>query len=65
MFQLLSLLHVPPSQKKIYIPLSLVHLINMAGDNCMRQNACLMSETFVKYIYIIVLFQIQLVPTKM
>ena len=26
--------------KKIYIPLSLVHLINMAGDNCMHQNAC-------------------------
>ena len=33
---LLSLLHVPPSHKKIYIPLSLVHLINTAGDNCMR-----------------------------
>ena len=38
---LLSLLHVPPSHKKIYIPLSLVHLIYTAGDKCMRQNACL------------------------
>ena len=37
---LLSLLHVPPSHKKIYIPLSLVHLIYTAGDKCMRQNAC-------------------------
>ena len=36
----LSLLHVPPSHKKIYIPLSLVHLIYTAGDKCMRQNAC-------------------------
>ena len=33
---------VPPSHKKIYIPLSLVHLIYTAGDKCMRQNACLM-----------------------
>ena len=32
---------MPPSHKKIYIPLSLVHLIYMAGDKCMRQNACL------------------------
>ena len=38
--KVLSLLYVPPSQKKIYIPLSLVHLIYTAGDNCMRQNAC-------------------------
>ena len=37
---LLSLLHVPPSHKKIYIPLSLVHLIYTAGDNCMCQNPC-------------------------
>ena len=29
-----------PSHKKIYIPLSLVHLIYSAGDKCMRQNAC-------------------------
>ena len=41
---LLSLLHVPPSHKKIYIPLSLVHLINSARDNCMRQNACILAE---------------------
>ena len=26
---------------KIYIPLSLVHLVYMAGDNCMCQNYCL------------------------
>ena len=26
---------------KIYIPLSLVHLIYTAGDKCMRQNACI------------------------
>ena len=31
---------MPPSHKKIYIPLSLVHLIYTAGDNCMRKNAC-------------------------
>ena len=37
---LLSLLHVPPSHKKIYIPPSLVHLIYTAGDKCMHQNAC-------------------------
>ena len=37
---LLSLLHVPPSHKKIYIPLSLVHLIYMVGDKCIRENAC-------------------------
>ena len=37
---MLSLLHVPPSHKKIYITLSLVHLIYTVGDNCMRQNAC-------------------------
>ena len=35
----LSLLHVPPSHKKIYVPLSLVHLIYTAGDKCMHQNA--------------------------
>ena len=34
-------LHVPPSHKKIYIPLSLVHLIYTVGDNCIRQNASL------------------------
>ena len=27
-------------QIQIYIPLSLVHLIYTAGDNCMFQNAC-------------------------
>ena len=37
---LLSLLHVPPSHKDIFIPLSLVHLIYTAGDKCMHQNAC-------------------------
>ena len=26
---------------KVHITLSLVHLIYTAGDNCMRQNACL------------------------
>ena len=31
---------MPPSHKKIYIPLSLVHLIYTTGDKCMRQNAC-------------------------
>ena len=31
---------MPPSHKKIYIPLSLVHLIYTAGDKYMRQNAC-------------------------
>ena len=36
----LVILHVPPSHRKIYIPLSLVHLIFTAGDKCMRQNAC-------------------------
>ena len=41
------LLHVPPSHKKIYIPLSLVHLIYAAGDNCMCQNACSKLFTFV------------------
>ena len=40
---LLSLLHVPPSREKMYIPLSLVHLIYTTGDNCMHHNAC--SET--------------------
>ena len=37
---LLLLLHVPPSDKKSYITLALVHLIYMAGDNWMHQNAC-------------------------
>ena len=32
---------MPPSHKKIYITLSLVHLIYKAGDNCMCQNVCL------------------------
>ena len=36
---LLLLLHVPPSHKKSYITLALVHLIYMAGGNYMRQNA--------------------------
>ena len=44
----LSLLHVPPSRRKIYIPLSLGHLIYTAGDKCMRQNAC-----YLYYIYYI------------
>ena len=35
---------MPPSHKKIYIPLSLVHLIYTAGDKCMRQNACFVMD---------------------
>ena len=31
---------MPPSRRKIYIPLSLGHLIYTAGDKCMRENAC-------------------------
>ena len=44
---LLFLLHVPPSHKKSYIPLSLVHLIYTAGDICMRQNACFILFYFI------------------
>ena len=40
----LLLLYVPPSHKKSYITLSLVHLIYTAGDNCMRQNAGLCKQ---------------------
>ena len=39
---------MPPSHKKIYIPLSLVHLIYTAGDKCMRQNACFIVEKLVE-----------------
>ena len=31
--------HVPPSYRKIYIPLSLVHIISTVVDNGMHQNA--------------------------
>ena len=39
---------MPPSHKKIYIPLSLVHLIYTAGDKCMRQNPCFQRDRPVK-----------------
>ena len=47
----MSLLHVSPSHKKIYIPLSLVHLIYTAGDKCMRQNACFVCDALCVLAY--------------
>ena len=42
---------MPPSHKKIYIPLSLVHLIYTAGDKRMRQNACSQVEKLMAAIF--------------
>ena len=40
---------MPPFRRKIYIPLSLGHLIYTAGDKCMRQNACYINGQETKY----------------
>ena len=50
---------MPPSHKKIYIPLSLVHLIYTAGDKCMCQNACFnMKEICGRYCQILCIGQL-------
>ena len=42
---------MPPSRKKMYITLSLVHLIHKMGDNFIRQNACLFRhKQLVRYL---------------